>query len=98
MTEWCLLSVHAEVLLCVAQNPRARLRDVAMTVGITERHAVDIVSDLVAANYVVKTKEGRNNRYEIQSHQAMREGFEQERLIGELLAVLAESDKPKVTK
>jgi hypothetical protein len=56
------------VLLCIAHDPGARLRDIAARAGITERSAYAIVTDLTAAGYVMKQKDGRRNRYQIQAH------------------------------
>ena len=72
MAEWSLLTNHAQVLLCIAHDPGARLRDIAAQVGITERTAYDIVTDLTEAGYVVKHKDGRRNRYQIQAHLPLR--------------------------
>ena len=58
---------HARVLLCIARDPGVRLRDIAASLGITERSAHGIVSDLADAGYVVKQKNGRRNRYQIQA-------------------------------
>jgi DNA-binding IclR family transcriptional regulator len=49
--------------VCIAHDPGVRLRDIAATVGITERSAYSIVTDLTAAGYVVKNRDGRRNRY-----------------------------------
>ena len=68
MVSWSFLTNHARVLLCIARDPGARLRDIAASVGITERSAHAIVTDLAAAGYVVKQKDGRRNRYQIQAH------------------------------
>ena len=65
---WSFLTNHARVLLSIAQDPGARLRDIADSLGITERSAYGIVTDLTDAGYIVKHKEGRRNRYHIQSH------------------------------
>ncbi len=76
-------------------RPRGRLRDIAMTVGITERSAYAIVTDLAAAGYVVKDKDtdGRRNRYQIQSHLPLPESLGRERTIGEVLEVLVDSTR-----
>jgi DNA-binding IclR family transcriptional regulator len=94
MTEWSFLTNHARVLVCIAHDPGVRLRDIAMTLGITERSAYSIVTDLTGSGYVVKLKDGRRNRYQIRSHLPLREAITQERTIGEVLAVLVES-KPR---
>ena len=72
MAEWSLLTNHARVLLCIAHDPGVRLRDIAARVGVTERTAYGIVTDLTEAGYVVKQKDGRRNRYQIQAHLPLR--------------------------
>lgn len=67
MTSWSFLTTHARVLLIIAGNPEIRLRDIATTVGVTERRAHAIVTDLADSGYVAKHRIGRRNRYEIQS-------------------------------
>ena len=88
MESWSFLTNHARVLLCIAHDPGARLRDIAASLGITERSAYGIVTDLTAAGYVVKQKDGRRNRYQIQAHLPLPEPASQERAIGEVLALL----------
>jgi DNA-binding IclR family transcriptional regulator len=94
MAEWSFLTNHARVLVCIAHDPGVRLRDIAATVGITERSAYTIVTDLTAAGYVVKNRDGRRNRYLIQSHLPLREASTRERTIGDVLDVLVESELP----
>jgi hypothetical protein len=72
VAEWSFLTNHAWVLLCIAHDPGVRLRDIAARVGITERTAYGIVTDLTEAGYVVKQKDGRRNRYQIQAHLPLR--------------------------
>jgi hypothetical protein len=95
MTEWSFLTNHARVLVCIAHDPGVRLRDIATTVGITERSAFAIVTDLTAAGYVVKAKDGRRNRYQIQTHLPLPEALGQEQTIGEVLDVLADTGTHK---
>ena len=66
-----------------------RLRDIAASLGITERSAYGIVTDLAEAGYVVKQKTGRRNRYQIQAHLPLPEPSSQERTVGDVLALLA---------
>jgi len=89
VTSWSFLTNHARVLLCVAHDPGARLRDIAASLDITERSAFGIITDLVEAGYVVKEKDGRRNRYHVQAHLPLPEPASQERTIGEVLALLA---------
>jgi hypothetical protein len=62
---WAFLSNHGYVLLCIARDPRIRISEISDKVGIGERAAQKIVADLVVDGYVVRTREGRRNRYEI---------------------------------
>ncbi len=89
MANWRFLTNHARVLLCIAHDPGARLRDIAAGLGITERSAYGIVTELAEAGYVVKQKDGRRNRYQIQAHLPLPEPTSRERPVGEILALLA---------
>jgi DNA-binding IclR family transcriptional regulator len=88
MGDWSFLTNHARVLLCIAQDPGVRLRDIAAALGITERHAYGIVSDLTTAGYVVKEKDGRRNRYQVESHLPLPEANLPGRTIAEVLDLL----------
>ena len=92
MADWSFLTNHARVLLCIAHDPGVRLRDIAARTGVTERTAFGIVTDLTEAGYVVKHKDGRRNRYQIQAHLPLPETDSRERTIGEILALLAGAD------
>jgi hypothetical protein len=89
VANWTFLTNHARVLLCIAHDPGVRLRDIAASLGITERGAYGIVTDLAEAGYIVKQKNGRRNRYQIQAHLPLPEPTSQERTVGEVLALLA---------
>jgi hypothetical protein len=88
MTTWNFLTNHGRALLCIAHDPQVRLRDIASTLGITERSAYGIVSDLTEAGYVIKDKEGRRNRYQVQEHLPLPDALGREQAIGEVLALL----------
>jgi hypothetical protein len=92
VANWTFLTNHARVLLCIAHDPGVRLRDIAASLGITERSAYGIVTDLADAGYVVKQKDGRRNRYEIQTHLPLPEPTSRESTVGEVLALLAGTD------
>ena len=92
MADWSFLTNHARALVCIAHDPGVRLRDIAATLDITERSAYSIVADLTAAGYVVKDKDGRRNRYQIQAHLPLPETDSRERTIGEILALLTGAD------
>ena len=86
---WTFLTNHARVLLCIAHDPGVRLRDIAASLDITERSAYGIVTDLARAGYIVKQRDGRRNRYQIQEHLPLPEPTSRERTVGEILALLA---------
>ncbi len=94
MADWSFLTKHARVLVCIAHDPGMRLRDIATTLGITERGAYGIVTDLAAAGYLVKDKDGRRNRYQVQAHLPLRETIGRERSIGEVLELLVDANAP----
>jgi DNA-binding IclR family transcriptional regulator len=93
MTEWSFLTNHARVLVCIAHDPGVRLRDIATTVGITERSAYAIVADLTAAGYVLKDShtDGRRNCYQIQADLPLPEAIAGQRSIGEVLDLLVDT-------
>jgi predicted ArsR family transcriptional regulator len=95
---WTFLSNHGHVLVCLAQNPDARLRDVAQAVGITERAVQKIVSDLEAAGVVIREREGRRNRYWLHVDRPLRHPIESHRTVGALLAmVLDRAEMRRIT-
>jgi len=77
MNDWTLLSNHGHVLVCLSADPRARLRDVATDVGITERAVQKIVRDLQDGGMVSVTKNGRRNTYRIHKKKTLRHDLEQ---------------------
>ena len=86
---WSFLTNHALVLLCIAQDPGVRLREIGEAVGITERAAHRIVTELAGAGYISRARNGRRNRYTIQSHLPLPDPLARERKLGDLLAILA---------
>jgi DNA-binding Lrp family transcriptional regulator len=85
---WSFLTNHAQVLLCIAQDPGIRLRELGDAVGITERAAHRIVSELAEAGYISRKRNGRRNHYTIQSHLPVPDPLAREQKIGTLLAIL----------
>ncbi len=89
MTSWSFLTNHGRALLCIARDPEVRLREIAASLAITERRAYGIVNDLAESGYIVKEKDGRRNRYQVQTQLPLPEPHSQEQPIGEVLALLA---------
>jgi DNA-binding Lrp family transcriptional regulator len=86
---WTFLTNHAQTLLCIAQNPSIRLREIGDTVGITERAAHRIVGELQDAGYLSRRREGRRNHYTVHSHLALPDPLARDQRVGDLLEVLA---------
>ena len=91
MSQWTFLTNHAHTLVCIARDPGLRLRDVAERVGVTERAAQRIVSDLVDAGYLERRRDGRRNTYRVRADRPLRHPVEHGHHIGEILAVLDDS-------
>ena len=87
-TSWTFLTNHTQVLLRIAQNSDVRLRDVAQTVGITERAAQRIVADLAAAGIIERRRNGRRNHYLVNRSAAMRHAAQAAHQVGPLLDLL----------
>jgi DNA-binding MarR family transcriptional regulator len=94
-TSWTFLTNHTQVLLRIAQNSDVRLRDVAQTVGITERAAQRIVADLAAAGIIERRRNGRRNHYLINRSAAMRHAAQAQYQVGPLLDLLRPEDEPE---
>src|SRR3954469_16907658 len=89
MPEWQLLSNHGRVLVFVAREPNARLRDIAQGVDVTERTAHRIVSELVEGGYLVRKRNGSRNHYEIRPDVPIHDPLLGDHWVGEILAVVA---------
>ena len=90
--QWDFLTSHAHVLLLVSADSGIRLRDIAAAVGITERGAHKIVTELVEEGYLLREREGRRNRYKVKSELPLRHPLVQDRAVGDLLSVLQQSE------
>ncbi|MBW3620326.1 MAG: MarR family winged helix-turn-helix transcriptional regulator [Actinobacteria bacterium] len=92
MPSWGFLTNHARVLLAIADDPGIRLREIADVVGITERRTHAIVTDLSVDGYLTKQREGRRNRYTVQTQRPLGEALSDRRTVGDLVALLAAGD------
>jgi DNA-binding IclR family transcriptional regulator len=91
---WTFLTNHTQVLLCLARDPDMRLRDVADTVGITERAAQRILAELVEGGYVERVRVGRRNHYTLNRDHAMRHAAQLGLQIGGLIDLLEPEGRP----
>lgn len=94
MGDWTFLTNHAHVLLCISRDPDIRIRDLAEYVGITERAAQRILTDLVDQGYLQRIREGRRNHYTVQADLPLRHPVEKSHQVGELLRVLLDRADP----
>jgi DNA-binding transcriptional ArsR family regulator len=85
---WTFLTNHARVLLTVTATPDIRLRDIAERVGITERTAMQILTDLEGDGYVRKERRGRRNHYTVDPDVPLRHPLEDHHQVGSLLDAL----------
>jgi DNA-binding MarR family transcriptional regulator len=95
---WTFLTNHSHVLLCLAKDSEARLRDVAQAVGITERAVQRIISELEEAGYLTRERDGRRNRYRVLSHLPLRHPLEAHRKVAALLALVEPVTPPRKPK
>jgi DNA-binding MarR family transcriptional regulator len=93
--QWRFVTNQGHVLACIAADPSTRLRDIAATVGITERAVGQIISELEEAGYLTKTRVGRRNRYVVHDELPLRHPLHRHHTVGELIRFLqapAETD------
>jgi DNA-binding MarR family transcriptional regulator len=82
---WTFLTNHTHVLVCLLRDPETRLRDVATQVGITERAVQRIIAELEQAEVITREKDGRRNRYTINTETPLRHPLECRISLAELL-------------
>jgi DNA-binding MarR family transcriptional regulator len=92
---WRFVTNHGHVLETIARDPTTRLRDIAHTVGITERTVAQIVNDLVEAGYLTKFRDGRRNRYDVHVELPLRHPKHRHHTVGELIRFLEGPAQPK---
>jgi DNA-binding Lrp family transcriptional regulator len=96
--QWTFLSNHAHVLVCLALDRNCRLRDVATSVGITERAVQKIVGDLEHAGVIVRERAGRRNCYRLNAAVPLRHPLESHRTVGTLLSLVLDRREAKRAK
>jgi predicted transcriptional regulator len=85
---WTFLTRHAQVLLCIADDPGIRLREIGQRVGVTERAAHRIVGELADAGYISRERRGRRNHYTVRLEQPLPDPLARDQRVGDLLGVL----------
>lgn len=94
---WTFLTNHAHVLLCLAENPEARMRDVAVRAGITERAVQRIVAELGQAGYLSHVRDGRANVYTVHESVHLRHPVERHCTTAELIRMVM-GDQPRLAR
>jgi predicted ArsR family transcriptional regulator len=95
---WTFLTNHALVLISIARDPDLRIRDIAATVGITERAAQQIVRDLEGAGYVSVTKSGRRNTYRVRSDRPLRHPLQRHYRVRDLLTAFPVEGRSRTSR
>jgi DNA-binding MarR family transcriptional regulator len=85
---WTLLTGHGHVLVAIAQNPKARVRDISRVAGLSERATQAIVADLEAAGYLTRKRVGRRTHYTVHFEQGFRHTAQDGHSVGPFLALL----------
>jgi len=98
MPGWKFLTNHALVLCLIAQQPRITAREIAATIGITEKATRNIINDLEADEYITKKREGRRLRYWVDVDMPLRHEIQQDKAIGDLLEVIGWKRRKKRAK
>jgi DNA-binding MarR family transcriptional regulator len=88
---WTFLTNHARVLVRIANDPNIRIRDIAGEIGITERTAQQIVTDLEQAGYLTRDRVGRRNLYTLAADAALRHPADSDRDLRTLIALLTDT-------
>lgn len=89
--QWTFLTNHAHVLLCLANDPDLRVRDVAKRVGITERAVKHILNELEDQGYLQRQRSGRRNTYRFHLELPLRHPLERDYAVGEMFSSLGVS-------
>lgn len=92
-TDWTFLSSHAHVLICLAENPRAKLRDIADRIGVTERTVMRLITQLDEAGFLRRSRRGRGNYYQIETREPLRHPIEARCTVEMLLRPVLEADE-----
>lgn len=95
---WSFLTNHGLALVCIANDPGSRIRDIAATLDVTERTAQTLVNNLCEAGYVDKQREGRRNHYKINTDAAVRLPLPRDLEVGDMLAVLNPSGNGRLDR
>lgn len=92
MSDWNFFTNHGHVLFVLAQNPNLTMREISSMVGITERRAQKIIADLLEDEFIIVTKVGRNNTYQVNGDKHLRHPIEQKCCVGEIIKVIQEAN------
>jgi DNA-binding IclR family transcriptional regulator len=89
---WTFITNHAQVLLAVARDPHARVKEIAQAADITERYAYRLLADLQKAGYVQRIRQGRRNHYRLNPDLPLGDPVVEEQSLRELLRLIGRRD------
>lgn len=90
---WSFSSSHAQVLVCLVEDPQSRLKDLAARVGVTERSVQRILTDLERAGLLERHRKGRRNSYSLMLDRSARHPLESHRTVNELVRFFARNPR-----
>ena len=93
MTTWTFFTNYGHILFLIALNPSISVKDIAKSVGITERATLRIISDLVKDEFITVTKKGRRNTYSINLKKQLRHEIEKNCMVGDIIKLIKKSHK-----
>ncbi len=95
MPGWKFLTNHALVLFLVSRQKTITARDMAKSVGVTEKAVRNIITDLESAGYIMRKKEGRCSRYKVNTDLPLPHEIYQDKAVGEILKAIDPKSKRK---
>ena len=95
---WTFITSHARVLAAIADNPNARIRDIAARCRLTERAVQRIISDLEKSGYLSHTRDGRTNTYRIEPDKVLRHPAEAGLSVASLRSLLVQDETDRAAK
>ena len=95
MSQWNFFTNYGHVVFVLSQNPKITTRDVAQTVGITERATQKIIADLEKGGFIKIKKDGRNNIYKVNGKRKLRHDIERGCQLDDIIEII-KSNSPTV--
>jgi hypothetical protein len=95
---WTLVTSHGLVLLYLSVYPDSTMREVAKSLGLTERRVIDVIRDLKATGHLSVKHDGRRNSYSLSADACFRHPFVADVNFGDFLALWRDSQTRDATE